>query len=158
MPKDDDSLTEQDTEDDTEATQPMSDKDRQKRIAELKAELEELDGEGQIEGATDADLEQVAEDIEDAAEDIASEVEDPQDVESAASDEAEAIADELSGSGITLTEKQIEGLADRIARKVVELSKGDKKDDKPAKDRTPDKRPKSQHFSERQIFGRKRKD
>jgi hypothetical protein len=165
MTKDDKNAQEPEPDDDNEVTESMSVKDRQKRIAELEAELAELSGEGELEDATDADIKQVAEDIEDAAEDIASEVEaldlTPADVEDAAVDAADDVAGELSKSGITLTEQEIEGLADRIARKVVDLQKGnsgDKKDDKAPKQRTPDRRPQSTHFSERQIFSRKKRD
>ena len=111
--------------------------DKVKRKEELEAELSQLDVEAQ------SDAESVAEEI----------AEDNPDKGEVASEAREA-AGEIAGE-YNLSKAAEDKLANAITQKVLEAMSGTPKVEK-KRERTPDKRPKPTHFSERTIGRRKR--
>jgi uncharacterized protein YwqG len=112
--------------------------ERQERKAKLEAELAGLEDE-------------IKEEASEAAENIAENDPERGEVASEAKDEAAAIA-----TGKNLTKDEEDRLAKSIAAKVMEqLGNASKPDNRPP--RTPDRRPKPTHWSEKKILGRSRK-
>lgn len=117
---------------------PEATPDRNKRKEELESELKGLDEEAQA-------------DAEDIAEEISEENPEKGQVAAESRDAAEQIAGEYK-----LSKDAEDKLANAITQKVLEnlRSTGSPKKEK-GRVRTPDKRPKPTHFSERTLFGKR---
>lgn len=110
--------------------------ERKKRKAEIEAELKEMEDQIKVEAAEAAD--EVAEDEPETSE-----------VKEQSKDEAEAIA-----AGYQLTKDEEGRLTESIATKVME--KLGERDKESPRVRTPDRRPKPTHWSDKKILGRRR--
>lgn len=129
---------ENEEQEETLGEKPDATVDRTKRKEELESELKGLNEEAQ------SDAEQVAEEIAE---------EDPEKGQVAAEsrDAAEQIAGEYK-----LSKDAEDKLANAITQKVLESLRGNQSEKTKPRSRTPDKRPKPTHFSERTVFGRRR--
>ncbi len=123
--------------DDELSERPEQTEDKVARKEQLEAELKELD----IEEVTD---------VENIAEELASSDPDTGEIASESREAAKDIAGEYS-----LSKAQEDKIANAITQKVLEAMSGTSKPEK-KRERTPDKRPKPTHFSERTVFGRRR--
>ncbi len=112
--------------------------DKQKKKAELEAELEGLE-------------EEIKSEAGEAAENIAEDNPNKSEVNKDAKDEAAAIA-----VGHRLTKEEESRLAKAIAAETFALISSSNRPPTAKPPRTPDKRPKPTHFSERRILGRRR--
>lgn len=130
---------EEDEQDDSSLDEkPDQTEDKVKKKERLESELAGLD-----EGAQ--------QDAEEIAEDIAAENPETGQVASQSREAARDIAGEYN-----LSKASEDKLASRIAKEVLETLKGEGSSEKKPRPRTPDKRPKPTHFSERTVFGRRR--
>ena len=117
---------------------PDQTEDKVKKKERLEAELSQLD-----EGAQE-DAEEIAEDISDSNPETGQ-------VASESREAAKDIAGEYN-----LSKQAEDKLANAITQKVLENLRGNSSGEKKPRPRTPDKRPKPTHFSERTVFGRRR--
>ena len=149
MTETDENQTDDGTEDDNVST------DKAKKKKQLEKELADLDGsEDTVEGEVTEVLDAAAE----AAEKEAKKGEkDPAEVDEAAKDAAQDIADEAEKAGVVLTPQEQESLASNISEKIYQKMQEATTDEKAPRERKPDKRPQSTHFTERRI-GRRRKE
>lgn len=115
---------------------------REEQLARLKSEFSAL----KAEGLTDAEAKDVIGEIANASESA--------NTESEAHEEAETIAENLEEEhGVTMSDSQI----DKLAKRIVELSKGTGSTPTPKRRRIPtakpDENPRRSHFTERRLFG-----
>lgn len=151
------------TESDTETEEDDSVSRRRIRKQELETELKSLDEE-----PVDADASEVTDAVDDEAEAIAAgPAETTQEVKVEADQAADEIATAAQRQGVTFTDAEIDGIARRIVKRTKEIeaeegqgSAGKNESDKPKgkvsqeRTRTPDRRPRGTHFSERRMFGK----
>jgi hypothetical protein len=131
----------EETEDEQETKEPENDSkqtDKQKQKAELEAQLEGLE-------------EEIKSEAGEAAENIAEDNPNKSEVNKESKDEAAAIA-----VGHQLTKDEESRLAKAIAAETFALISAQNRAPSNKPPRTPDKRPKPTHFSERRILGRRR--
>lgn len=127
-------------------------KGKQKRLAELRQEIEEIESEGPIEGVVDEDIQEVEQSVESKADQIVdSGAADQTEVDDQSEAAAEEVADSLETKGIVLSDAQVDAIADRIASRAAEkLSGVGEQKEKPSR-RERDRAPKPTHWSERPI-------
>lgn len=163
-----DDVTDEATEEDTETGDQVAKarKDRKARREQLKKELDDIDAVD--DDTVDGDVAEVTDAVEDEAEDIADgPANTDEQIESEAEDAAGEIATAAQRQGVTFSDQEIDGIAKRIVKRTKEIeaeekdgetdSNSDEKPAKPARERrTPDRRPRGTHFSEKRLWGKAR--